>query len=84
MMIPNRWTKADASQLTNCVEAQWKTATASGPYNDACAEVRQAVPGGEIEVRDTKDRDGGTLSFTPAEWAAFLDGVKRGEFDLPA
>jgi hypothetical protein len=36
-----------------------------------------------VAVRDTKDRDGGTLVFTPSEWSAFLDGVRQGEFDLP-
>ncbi len=34
-----------------------------------------------IEVRDTKDRKGPVLRFTPAEFAAWLDGAKNGEFD---
>lgn len=34
-----------------------------------------------IAVRDSKDPDGPTLFFTPAEWDAFLDGVKADEFD---
>jgi hypothetical protein len=38
--------------------------------------------GERIEVRDTKDRAGGTQRYTEAEWLAFLDGVKSGEFDL--
>lgn len=33
-------------------------------------------------VRDSKDPDGPTLAFTAAEWAAFIAGVKDGEFDL--
>jgi hypothetical protein len=37
---------------------------------------------GVIEVRDTKDNGAGpTLRFTEAEFAAWLDGAKKGEFD---
>jgi hypothetical protein len=35
-----------------------------------------------VLVRDTKDPDGGTLLFTPADWSSFLNGVRAGEFDL--
>ncbi|MFG1864797.1 DUF397 domain-containing protein [Microbispora bryophytorum] len=34
-----------------------------------------------IAVRDSKDPDGPKLFFTPAEWDAFLAGVKADEFD---
>ena len=34
-----------------------------------------------IEVRDTKDRSGPVLRFRPDEFAAWLDGARRGEFD---
>jgi len=34
-----------------------------------------------IEVRDTKDPDGPVLRLRPAEFAAWLDGARRGEFD---
>jgi hypothetical protein len=50
--------------------------------NGQCVEVRIADEG--AEMRDTKDRSGPVLRFTPAEWAAFLNGVRSGEFDLPA
>jgi hypothetical protein len=33
-------------------------------------------------VRDSKDQAGPILVFTPAEWSAFVAGVKGGEFDL--
>jgi hypothetical protein len=32
-------------------------------------------------VRDSKDRNGPVLYYTPLEWEAFCDGIKRGEFD---
>ncbi|HKY75229.1 MAG TPA: DUF397 domain-containing protein [Acidimicrobiia bacterium] len=37
---------------------------------------------GLIRVRDSKDRDGGELTFNADEWEAFVRGVKAGEFDL--
>jgi hypothetical protein len=33
-------------------------------------------------VRDTKDRRGPALTFTQAEWSAFLVGVADGTFSL--
>jgi hypothetical protein len=47
-----------------------------------CVEVA-ALPAGGVQVRDTKDRDGGTQTYTDREWRAFIAGAKRGEFDLP-
>jgi hypothetical protein len=38
----------------------------------------------EVRVVDTKSDEAPTLRFTPDEWAAFVAGVKAGEFDLPA
>jgi hypothetical protein len=35
-----------------------------------------------ITMRDGKDPSGPKLVFTPAEWEAFVLGVKDGEFDL--
>jgi hypothetical protein len=57
----------------------WVKASAStGEAN--CVEQRRH--GDAVEVRDTKDRGTGpTLSFTPAEFAAWLAGAKAGEFD---
>lgn len=38
-----------------------------------------------VLVRDSKDRGGPVLSFSPREWQSFVDGARRGEFDdLPA
>jgi hypothetical protein len=60
-------------------EAKWHTSSRSGA-NGNCVEVAANLPG-VVAVRDTKNRDGGTLIFTDAEWAAFIGGVKDGEFD---
>lgn len=44
----------------------------------ACVEVSI---GDEIGVRDSKDPSK-VLVFNRREWAAFLDGAKKGEFDI--
>lgn len=64
----------------NLAEAQWRKSTRSSPSCDNCVEV--AFVGGAVAVRDSKNRDGGVLIFTPDEWDAFVDGTKIGEFDL--
>ena len=59
--------------------AAWqKSSRSSG--NGNCVEV--AVVDEVVAVRDTKDRSGPMLVFTPAEWRAFVAGAKAGEFDL--
>jgi len=46
-----------------------------------CVEVGRS-PEGAVLVRDTKDRAQEALAFTDEEWAAFVAGVKAGEFDF--
>ena len=60
--------------------SEWRKSTRSGPNCDNCVEVR--LNGETIEVRDSKNPQGGTLSFTSAEWDAFVSGAKDDEFDL--
>jgi hypothetical protein len=64
--------------LTN---ADWRKSTFSGGNGGACVEVARNLPG-IVAVRDSKDREGPALVFTPDEWLAFLDGVRADEFDL--
>lgn len=61
------------------IGAVWHKSTRSSSNGD-CVEVADNLPG-VIAVRDSKDPAGGTLRFAPAEWKAFLSGVKEGEFD---
>lgn len=44
-----------------------------------CVEVR--VRGGEVAMRDSKDRRGLRLRFDGLAWSQFVLGVKNGEFD---
>lgn len=49
-----------------------------------CGCVETAfLPDGHVAVRDSKDRSGPALVYTPREWDAFIEGAKAGEFDLP-
>jgi Domain of unknown function (DUF397) len=59
--------------------AAWRKSTYSN-NGGACVEV--ATGEDWIAVRDSKDPDGPVLTFTPAEWDAFLAGARDGEFDL--
>jgi hypothetical protein len=56
----------------------WRKAQSS-VGNGACVEL--APVDGMVAIRDSKDPEGPILSYTVAEWHAFLDGAKRGEFD---
>jgi Domain of unknown function (DUF397) len=48
--------------------------------NGNCVEVA-SLAGGEIGVRNSRDRGGPILRFTLDEWDAFLGGARNGEFD---
>jgi hypothetical protein len=51
--------------------ARWRKSTHSGNNGGDCVEVADNLPG-VVLVRDTKDRAGGTLSFSPAAWRSFV------------
>jgi hypothetical protein len=53
----------------------WRKSSYSGQAN-TCVEVAVLPDGGRL-VRDTKDRDGGTLRFTAAQWHQFTEVLKR-------
>ena len=56
--------------------AQWRKSTRSGGNGGDCVEVANNLPG-VVLVRDTKNRDGGTLAFTPTSWANFVNLTKQ-------
>lgn len=57
----------------------WKKSSFSGSQSD-CVEVK--ITEEAVLVRDTKDRSKPAHAYTRSEWAAFLAGVRNGEFDL--
>ena len=65
--------------MNDLSQAIWRKASLSA-LNGGCVEVAVNLPG-IVAVRDSKDRDGGALVFTNTQWAAFLDGVRAGDFD---
>lgn len=61
--------------------ATWRKASRSnGNGGNNCVEV--AFLEHAVAVRDSKNRTGPALIFTPAEWRAFVGGCQDHEFDL--
>jgi hypothetical protein len=58
----------------------WRKSSASGATG--CVEFRHVA--GMVEVRDSKDPTGPSLTFDRHEWTVFIAGVRLGEFDLPS
>jgi Domain of unknown function (DUF397) len=58
--------------------AVWAKSSFSGTTN--CVEVMKGAD--HVLVRHSQNPDGLRLCFTLAEWAAFLAGVRLGEFDV--
>lgn len=56
--------------------AVWHKSTKSGNNGGSCVEVADNLPD-VVYVRDTKDREGGTLAFSPAAWRSFVEFAKK-------
>ncbi|MGW4421340.1 DUF397 domain-containing protein [Streptosporangium sp. NPDC004631] len=70
-------------------QAVWRTSSLSANGAD-CVQVAvinaSGTSGHEAEnplflVRDSKNVDGGVLTFTPGAWRAFVGGIKSGDLD---
>jgi hypothetical protein len=57
------------------IEPDWRTSSYTGNGGGNCVEVSDAAR--MILVRDTKDRRGPVLRFSPAAWRRFADQLKR-------
>ncbi|WSN14758.1 DUF397 domain-containing protein [Micromonospora sp. NBC_01699] len=55
---------------------RWRKSSRSNGQGGACVEVADNLPG-RVLVRDTKDRDGGTLAFESAAWSAFVGFARQ-------
>ncbi len=74
---------ADKTGRINLSESEranlvWLKARSSGA-NGQCVEI--GADEGKIAMRDSKDPDGPILVFSKAEFRAFLEGARTGEFD---
>ncbi|WJK34486.1 MULTISPECIES: DUF397 domain-containing protein [unclassified Solwaraspora] len=56
------------------VEPIWRKSSRSSSNGGECVEVAANVPG-RVLVRDSKDRDSGTLAFATAAWQSFIAEV---------
>ncbi|MEV0345569.1 DUF397 domain-containing protein [Nonomuraea sp. NPDC050680] len=61
--------------------AVWRKSSRSSDNGGQCVEVAVNLPG-VVAVRDSKDPEGPKLIFAPAEWRAFIAGLKSGDFAL--
>lgn len=77
------WSKSSLSESNGaCVEIgqaldYFKSSYSSETAN--CVEVADAT--GSVFVRDTKNRDKGTLEFSKDSFTNFVQAIKSGEFD---
>jgi hypothetical protein len=53
--------------------AAWRKSRRSSQGDNACVEVARLPR--LVAVRDSKDPDGPKLTFTPAEWHSFTEGL---------
>lgn len=67
------WFKSSYSgnEGTECVEIAWHKSSYSGNEGTACVEVAPSTAA--VLVRDSKDKSGPHLAFTPSAWQAFVD-----------
>jgi hypothetical protein len=71
--------RAKRGQAEGNLARDWAKSTLS-QYNGNCVEVA-GLATDSILVRDSKNPRAGFLRFAPAEWDAFVGGVRLGEFD---
>lgn len=60
----------------------WRKSSLSVDGN--CVEVAWIVDSQRWALRHSQSPAGAILTFTPQEWAAFVGGVRLGEFDGPS
>jgi hypothetical protein len=60
-------------------DTRWRKSSRSNGYGGDCVEV--AITREFVGVRDTKDRDGGTLTLARPLWTSFVTGLKTGSIN---
>lgn len=67
-------------------QVQWRISSRSENGGGSCVEAGQLADGtGRVAVRHSHHRqDGPVITYTRADWNAFIAEVKNGEFDFDA
>ncbi|HEV2374663.1 MAG TPA: DUF397 domain-containing protein [Streptosporangiaceae bacterium] len=60
---------------TDMSRADWHKSSYSGQTGN-CVEVATTLPG-LVAVRDSQNRDGGVLRFSPVQWRELLENIKH-------
>jgi Domain of unknown function (DUF397) len=58
------------------MDVTWRKSSYSGGNGGDCVEVGAPAEAGRVLVRDTKDRRGPVLTFSPQAWRRFAERVK--------
>jgi hypothetical protein len=64
--------------MADLPETRWQKSSLCN--TNSCVEV--AFLGSYVAMRDAKDQAKTPLYFTEAEWSAFIDGARNGEFNF--
>jgi hypothetical protein len=71
------WTTS--AQPTSYSTLSWRTSRASAGAGE-CVEV--AATSSHVLTRDSRDRSGAVLRFTPAQWLSLVERIKNGDTSL--
>jgi hypothetical protein len=63
----------------NLHNAEWRKSSYSGGNGGQCVEVAANIPG-VVAVRDSKNPSGSALVVEPKAFAAFIAGIRAGDF----
>ena len=58
------------------MDVTWRKSSYSGGNGGDCVEVGAPAVANRVLVRDTKDRRGPVLAFSPQAWRRFAERVK--------
>jgi hypothetical protein len=67
--------------MTDLSQAKWRKTTRSNGANTGCVEIAANLPG-VTAVRDSKRPEAGAHVVRRSAFAAFLEEVKAGRYDL--